>query len=159
MLDTGPVATTTIDGTDFQIMRIDAVKQFHIARRLAPAMAAILPALGIFDKIKSLGSEDGESGPMVYKEGAFREIIGELPAIARVFADMTDSDAEYVINAALDVCYRKQATGWARVRSGGVTMLADLTMPTIMQLVFAAIKGNMESYFPTGQPKVSAAGL
>jgi hypothetical protein len=157
----GPVGLVTIGDTEYQIHAISAMKQFHIARRLAPVIARLFPLLNISGALGAM-FEDGEEGlPALTTERRqeiFRDIIAGLPDLAESFAHLSDEDSEYIINACLDACWRKQDTGWARVRSQGVMMFNDIKLPAMMKLAFEAIRKNMGGFFEQDQLTASATG-
>lgn len=156
------IATVPIGDEEFQIAGIDAIKQFHIVRRLGPGIITLVPLLELIPQFVGLLTEetpslDEEARALMYKK--LREALREaLPSVADAFAHLSDEDANYVINNCLDYTWRKQEKGWAKVRANGQIMFADLTMPTIMRLVFEVVKANLSDVFPTGQPQASAAG-
>jgi hypothetical protein len=150
------VAVRQISGTSYRIGPLDAYKQVHILRRLGPALVAAIPALmELLSADEDMPAEEKAKNAMKKVE----TVLGSLPSLMDAFSRMKDEDAEYVINAALNVCAIQQATGYAMVRANGVLMVQTITMPVMMQLTWLALKENMQGYFPTEEPTASAPPL
>lgn len=135
-----------ISGHNYQIGRLDAFRQFHVARRLAPAIWVLGLAGAKADTFANADAEDSK----------VLGILGEsIVGIANVISAMSNDDAEYVLRTCLSVCTREQTganggtTGWARVQApNGAMMFEDMNNMTVMlQLVFAVIKENLSDFF------------
>lgn len=115
-----------VNGIEYRAGRIDARKQFHIVRRLAPVLSELAPAAG--------------------KPTAGVEVLTPL---ANAIAKLTDSDADYVIFGLLDCVKRKQdaGLGWAAVNTGTQLMFEDIDMPVMLQLAWQALKVNLSGFF------------
>lgn len=126
--------TTTINGITFSFGRLSPMKQFHIARRLAPLLSGAMKAL---KQAKDEGREE---------ESAFSVV---LPSIAEVISRMTDEDSEYVVTTCLSVCKRQtdQKTWAPVVANNGQMMYNDMTLDVMIGLTVAVIKENMGSFF------------
>jgi hypothetical protein len=152
-MQTEALATVTIGDCEYQVYPINAILQFHINRRLLPLAAQ--PIVKLWPTIlRMLGGDVDEKE----KVEVFAQVMASLPDFAKELAALSDEDANYVIFNCLDHCYRKQERGWAKVRSGGVMMFADLDWLTIMRLVIESLKANLSPVFTTGPLKASAAG-
>jgi hypothetical protein len=115
-----------IGGQKYRIGRIDARKQFHVARRLAPLLA-------------------GMSG--LTKGGGFDALVGPLTA---AISGMSDEDVDYVLDACLGVCQRIQPNGQGApviARSGGM-MFEDIDMGQMVQLAVKVIQENLGGFLP-----------
>lgn len=118
-----------IAGHAYRIGTMDAMTQFHIARRLAPAVI-------------TLG--DAFSG-------------NPLP-LADALAQMTDANSEYIINACLAVVERKSGGGngagaatWARLRAqNGRFMFDDIDAMTMISITIAVIKDKLGNFSVEG---------
>jgi len=122
----------TIKGAAYQIRKLNPIQQFHIARRLAPALWALSSATESFALAKP------EEGMLfLYKP------------VAEAFAKMTDEDTEYVLNTCLAAVFRQQGHGWAPVSVKGsqALMFDDIDLPVMMQLAFEVIKENLGNFF------------
>jgi len=141
-----PFATVDIDGTAYQISRLSPKKAFHVARRLAPFLGAILPHIGqLFVK-----EEDGS----VPKAAAFLERGKDVfPAIADVLAKMDDADCDYILDTCLAVVAVRQERGFVAVMSNGVMMFDNIDMKTMLLLAAEVVKLNLADFFPSNQPE------
>jgi hypothetical protein len=142
------VSTTEINGTVYQIGRLTPKKAFHVSRRLAPFLGAILPHLRqLFEK-----DEDGKTPAA----DTFLERGAELlPAIADIIAKMPNEDCDFVIDTCLGVVLVKQERGYAPVMASGVLMFDYIDMKVMMQLTLEVIKVNLADFFPTSPPQGS----
>lgn len=120
----------------YTIERLDARKQFHIVRRLAP----ILAALGEVT-LKTL-SED--------KKLTFAMVAGP---IAMELSRMSNEDTDYILTACLSVCFRLINGQPAPVQAPRTDqlMFPDIDMPTMMKLTIAVIEENMTDFFDIAQ--------
>lgn len=116
-----------VGGHKYRIGRIDARKQFHVARRLAPLLAGM----------SGLGS----------KGAGFAALIGPL---TDALSGMSDEDVDYVLDACLGVCQRIEANGHpAPVMSrSGALMFEDIDMGQMIQLAVKVIQENLGGFFP-----------
>jgi hypothetical protein len=142
----------TVNGKEYQIGRMPALEQLHVARRLMPCLAAL--ANVDTDKVQSLlpqaASETESTNNDQQVDKAFNQVA--LP-IAQALAGMSDDQVNYIIVACLKVCYYKQDTGWARMTNNtGQIMNADLSLPDLLGVTVEVIKENLGGFFPGGLP-------
>ncbi|WP_298165115.1 phage tail assembly chaperone [Novosphingobium sp.] len=106
----------------YRLAKLDAMTQFHIIRRLGGVLAAM---------------RDGAEGGDVFT--VLMHAIGE----------MSDADSEYIIAKCLNGCTRRQDgdAGWAAVFRHGQIMFADISMPDMIQLVWATLQSNLSDFF------------
>lgn len=116
-----------VGGQKYRIGRIDARKQFHVARRLAPLLAGMSGLTG-----KSVG---------------FEAFIGPL---TDALSGMSDEDVDYVLDVCLGVCQRLQLNGQGApvIARGGGLMFEDIDMGQMIQLAVKVIQDNLGSFFP-----------
>ena len=114
-------------GFEYSVSKMDAFKQFHVARKLAPVLAELAP--------------NGEAPDMT----ADSSVIGLANAVAK----LNDVDSEYVIHAALACITRKQASGlgFAKVTNGSSLMFADIDMQAMLHLTWKALQFNFQDFF------------
>jgi hypothetical protein len=125
-----------INGQSYRIGRLDAKKQFHVARRLAPLLA-------------------GLGGALKPEAKGFAELVSP---IAEALAKMSDEDTDYVLDTCLMVVQRQQGEGWQNVMvKGGGLMFQDIDLPTMLRLAVAVIQQNLGSFFPGGPSTLTAA--
>ena len=116
-----------INGQAYRAARLDAFKQFHIARRLAPLHAGLSKAM-----------EGGAMG-----EDAFS------PAIAEAVAGMPDADCDYILQSCLAVVQRRQGDRWASIMAVGGRALQfdDIDMGAMLQIAGQVITENLGGFF------------
>jgi hypothetical protein len=123
----------TINDQIYAIGKIDAVKQFHVARRLAPALVAL-----------------GGAAIVVLKQGGAltdAAAVASIGPLVEVIAGMSDDDSEYVLRACLAVVSRRSGDGWAPVQNAqGGLMFQDVDMSVMLRLTFAVIKDNLGNF-------------
>ncbi|WGS52672.1 hypothetical protein LFL96_31295 [Paraburkholderia sp. D15] len=125
-----------INGTSYRIGRLDAKKQFHVARRLAPLLAGLGSALQ--EKTTAL--------------------VDLVSPIAGALSTMSDVDTDYILDTCLMVVQRQQGDGWqsVMVRDGGL-LFQDIDLPAMLRLAVAVIQQNLGSFFPDGPSTPGAA--
>lgn len=138
-----------IDGQIYLLNRFTggARKQFHVFRRLLPALSSIGPLLALKDSATLLPSDNGEiAEPLLKAVGGLADAIGA----------MSDIDADYVMDTCLDAIQFKTAGGWQRLRaSNGAMMLSSADdLAVQMRLVFEVLMENLGSF---SQPLTLAA--
>jgi len=123
--------TVDVGGFQYRIGRIDARKQFHVARRLAPLLAGLGDAASL--------NGDG-----------FAKFLGP---IADALSHMSDDDVDYVLDACLSVCHRVQPNGQgAQVMTRSGLMFQDIDMGQMIQLAVKVIQSNLGGFFPGAAP-------
>lgn len=121
----------TIKGEEYRIGKLDGFTQFHVARRLAPALWALASATG---------------GKPVKDLDTAKAVLAVAP-VADVIAHMSDADSNYVLNACLNVCKRKQKEGWQVVLGApGRFMFEDIDMPVMVQLTVSVVRLNLSNF-------------
>lgn len=142
--------------------KLNAFKQLHVARRVAPVLLSMGKSLELILGMaaqKKTEAEGLESKPA--KEDISRAdaqaIVAVLP-LAEAFAAMKEEDVDYVINACLSVCELRQGDAWQRVQaSNGRLMFDFIDLPVMMELAMAVIKENLVPFFPSPQGPASKA--
>ncbi|MDP3351812.1 MAG: hypothetical protein Q8S92_22735 [Hydrogenophaga sp.] len=119
-------------GQRYRLTRLDAMRQFHVSRKLAPIVPTLVP---VFLKIaRSEGLEDIASSAVL------------LQPFAEAIAGMNDTDAEYVLGTCLSVVQRQTtATSWAPVWSekAKACMFDDVDMGVMVKLVLEVVKDSL----------------
>lgn len=119
------MAEFEVKGQQYRSGKLDAFKQFHLARRLMPVITAM-------------------SG----KES----LDGTVSAVSTAIAGMSDTDCDYVLNACLAVVQRQQGQSWAKVfddRSKSL-MFDDIDMAGMLSIAQQVIQDNLGSFFQGG---------
>lgn len=117
----------TISGNTYKAGKLDAFKQFHVARRIAP----VLSGLGVFIEVAKV------------------DPLAAVGPVAEAIGKMTDADSEYVIYTCLGVVQRKQPgvnLGWGPVTSSGGMMYDDIDMAVMLQLVWHVLQVNLAGF-------------
>lgn len=114
-----------LDGHVYRIGRMDALTQFHVARRLGPVIASLAEG------------------------GADFSILDVMAGATQVIAKMSDEDVNYIINRCLLVVARVvEGSRPAPVMRGNQFMFNDITMPQMVRLAVEVIKENLGPFFP-----------
>lgn len=110
-----------IDGQSYMLGQLDAMKQFHVTRRIAPVLAKL-------------------------REGGDHDIMSVL---IMAIGELSDVDSEYVVQTCLAGCRRKQAgdAGWAMIYRHGQLLFQDITMPAMLRLTWATLQANLADFF------------
>lgn len=119
--------TIEVDGHSYRIGRMGARDQFHVVRRLGPAIMGFLAS--------------GAAGSGL--AGAIGPIVDHL-------SRMSDEDSDYVLDHCLNVVQRMQPNNeWARVRApNGALMFNDIELPQLINLTRAVLTENLRGFFP-----------
>lgn len=145
----------TVGDHDYRIGKLDARKQFHLARRLAPVfgrIAANAKASGISETITEKKEDDSVKETLAAASKFFDLIVGP---VADSLAKMTDEEADYILFTCMGVVDRKEGSdSWAKVKATGQDklMYQDIELQDLVQLTVATIQENLGSFFfVTGQ--------
>ncbi|WP_144156557.1 phage tail assembly chaperone [Paraburkholderia sp. BCC1885] len=123
--------TVEVNGQSYRIGKMPAREQFHVVRRLGPAIMGFL-ASGVKG-----GSVAGAIGP----------IIDHL-------SKMSDEDSDYVLDHCLSVVHRAQGNDWVKVRApNGALMFNDIELPQLINLTRAVLTENLRGFFPAAAPE------
>lgn len=141
---------TTVRGKTYRVKRLDAMRQLHVSRRLAPLLAGLAPALPALAVAK---------GPA--------ESVAAIKPFADAFAQLPDADAEYIVATCLSVVSRDaQGDGktWGPLYVNGTNCAEDLGLDTLLPLVVFVVKASLGPFIadfltsaPGGEVAASAA--
>lgn len=122
----------TIGDKNFTAGKLDAFKQLHVSRRIAPIIPTLVP---IFVKIA--------------KDGAMKDLAG-LAELLVPFADglagLSDETSEYVISTCLSVVKRQaQGGNWTPVWSqqAKACMFDDMDLGDLIQISIKVIQDSL----------------
>lgn len=129
--------TPPIKGHIYNIGKLDALKQFHVSRRIAPVLAS----MGI--TLTALRQGSAKFTP--------EDFAVSLAPVAEVMSNMNDDTVEYVIATCLAVVQRKQGdvagkASWAPVATGAQVMFADIDMLVMLRLIVAVLQENLADF-------------
>jgi hypothetical protein len=121
-----------LSGNTYRAGKMDAFKQFHVSRKIAPIVPTLIPIFVRLSKDKKL-TED---------LGAFSELLGPF---AEGLAGMSDADSEYIIATCLAVVSRESNGNWAAVWNKGANscMFDDMDLGVMMQIVIKVVQDSL----------------
>ena len=140
-----------INGIEYVTGTLSAREQLHVARKLAPFLAHVFPALLRLSQ-QERPAEEGDTvdlAPLIMDAAA-------IP-IADVLCKMEEADVDYVVDKCLSVCQRKQKSNWAKVMINGQFAFADMKLKVLLELTAEVVKENLGDFFPTSQPGSATA--
>lgn len=114
--------------------KLSAMEQFHVTRRLGPALIIC----GVTVKMMMEGMEV-----------TLTDWLGVAGPVMEVVSKMSDADVEYVIFTCLRACERAQGTsGWAPVVApdGKQLMFADMDQMEMIRLTVEVLRSNLENF-------------
>lgn len=133
-----------INGQVYSIGKLDAMTQFHVARRLAPVFAALTSAI-MGAKIPKM--PEGLSPEDLKKAVEEAQFLAIAEPIMKVMATMPDADVNYVLNTCLGVVTRQVGNSQAPVMIDGALMFQDIDMQLMLRLVSDVLRSNLSSFF------------
>lgn len=150
------------NGQAYRAGKLDAKKQFHVSRRLAPFLVDAISGLDQEDLLAMVEGAQaaGQKDQSNAKKPKAKESDGLawLAPLASTLADMPDEPLDYILNACLAVTARKQVGGgWAKVQGPGGLMFEDIDMAGMLTITFNVLKHNLSGFFvglPQGLPGV-----
>lgn len=159
----------TIGEHTYRTGKLDATKQFHVARRLAPVIFSLGKSISEVKELAGLtkraeevaeavaqvdvaAATEAKAKEIAKDESSLGSLVQAFKPMADVIAKMSDEEVDYITGACLGVCERQQPGGWAKVRHiNGRMMFEDMDMPTMLQLTITVIKENIGNFFPDPQ--------
>lgn len=125
----------TINGINYRAGSLDAFKQFHLSRKIAPIVPTVIP---VFLKLSQQGNLSGD----------LTGVAEVLEPFANGIADMDDETAEYIIHVCLSVVQRQNGPMWTNVwnASNNVCMFDDMDLSVILKIVFRVIQDNLAPF-------------
>lgn len=132
-----------LKGHQYQSGKLDAFKQFHVARRLAPLLSGVGAALKGNGEQPKQG--DGEAAAAAQKA----DFSDFLEPMADALAHMPDADCDYILFTCLAVVQRQQGNGWAKVLAQGSRslMFDDIDMGEMIGITMKVIQENIGGFF------------
>lgn len=125
-----------VNGTTYIIGRLDAFKQLHVARKIAP----IITTLGA-TALKM-------SSPTAASEGDMGMAL-MAPAM-EVVSRMEEVDVNYVVQTCLGVVMRLSGDDQrpAKVMQGSNLMFQDIDLTLMIRLTVEVVRENLSAFFP-----------
>lgn len=132
-----------IGDREFKVSKINAMKQYHIVRRVAPILSELLPIMK--DLAKSAGKEMTQDEQL---DQAAKFVGPVMNGLSR----LSDKDSEFVLYNLLSAVEIKQAEGnWARIVVNDSLMFDNLSLPVMLQAAGRAFMFNMTGFFAEHQ--------
>lgn len=126
------MAEFTVKGIDYRTEKMEARRQFHVARRLA----------GLLGEVPTTMASGGD--------------MAAAAPLMKALSSMPDAELDYVINACLNVVRRKQGDVWAPVvASNGAIMFVDIadSLPAMISLVAPVLRENIQGFLSEPPPE------
>lgn len=124
-----------VNGITYRASKLDAMKQFHIVRRLAPILAEI--------------------------SSAFKgETMEALSSMADALARLDDKDANMILFGLLNAVERKElhGVGYSKITTANETLMyQDIDLPAMLQIAYKSGVYNFQDFFQK-LPSISVAG-
>jgi len=122
-----------INNQKYRIGKLNALQQFHITRRLMPALAAV--------GLSYASLKDAANG------GGTGSIMEAVEKASEVLAKMSDEDSNYVIFTCLGAVTRLSGSGYAKISQGQALAFEDIDMMAMIRLVVEVVRLNLQGFF------------
>ncbi len=131
-----------IAGQQYRSGKMDAFRQFHVSRRLAPVLSGL-----------AASAAAGAGGDSDHEFAAF------LQPLVNGIASMSDADCDYVLHACLGVVKRQQGNAWAPIfiTQGNSLMFDDIDLAVMLQIASRVIQDNFGNFIQGAVSKVQEA--
>lgn len=124
---------------DYRMDKLNAIQQFHVSRKIAPLIPALIP---VFLQI----AKKGEKGlGSLANEESLAQIGPLLQPFADSIASLPDATVDYLIDTCLSVVRRNREGNWAPVWSSQhkTLMFDDMDLGALMPLIVRVITENL----------------
>lgn len=131
-----------INGKQYRSGKLDAFKQFHVARRLAPLLS------GVSSAVKTEGATPAAEGETT-APAPKRDFADFLEPMADAIAHMPDADCDYILFTCLGAVQRQEGTSWAKLVAPGnrSLMFDDIDMGVMINITLKVIQDNLGNFF------------
>ena len=131
------MAEFSVNGQNYRSAKIDAMRQFHLSRKLAPIIPTLIPVF-----LQLAESRKGSDKPL---SDDLSSLSGLLEPFAEGIASMSDEHAEYILGTCMSVVQRQQGTTWMAVWNNGqkVCMFDDIDAGSMIQIGFQVIRESL----------------
>ncbi|MDF3936660.1 phage tail assembly chaperone [Pseudomonas citronellolis] len=146
------MAEFNVAGQTYRTAKIDAMRQFHLSRKIAPVIPALIP---VFAKL----AESQKAAGVKPLSGDLAGMAAMFEPFAEAIAAMSDESAEYVMGTCLSVVQRQQGTTWAPVwnERQKVLMFDDIDSGVMLQLAAFVVRESLGPFL-AGLLSTSAQG-
>ena len=121
----------------YRIGKLDAFKQFHLSRKVAPIIPTLIPVfLKLRESRKDAPEAAGNEDAAAPLSGDLSALVGVMTPFTEGIASMPDEAAEFILSTCLSVIQRKQGGTWSPVWSGqqNTCMFDDIDLGMMMKL-------------------------
>ena len=127
-----------LKGVSYRVDQLNARTQFHLTRKLAPVIPALIP---LFAAAKNGGFEKA------FADGDVAELSKAAEPLADALANMPDEHADYVLNVCMSAISRRlDQGGWTRIWANGVSMDDDMGLDIILSLAVRVLRENLGGF-------------
>ena len=152
--------TTTINGTTYRIGKMDTLSQFHVGRKLAPLMVALLEgfknnrpkAVATFPETGNGHQPPEEVAEDPEASDRFLALLSESDFLTAL-ASMSVEDSEFCIKSCLKVVQVQQGSLYSSLMTKSGVFCFEVDLSTMLSLTFQVLQENIGSFFTIGQPK------
>lgn len=128
-----------INGKKFKLSKINALKQFHIVRKIGPILTELLPALQELQKSDIQKLSENEN---------LESLSKFVTPIMNGLSKLSDAEADKVLYGLLSSVEVQQPAGnWSRVSTDTMLMMQDMELPILLQIAGRAFMFNLSGFF------------
>ncbi|MFA9439402.1 phage tail assembly chaperone [Uliginosibacterium sp. sgz301328] len=120
----------------YRLGKLSAIQQFHLTRKIAPVVPAMVPVFLRLANSKTPLLDDPDS------------LTALLAPFADAMAKMPDEDANYLLGTCLSVVARKQGDAWKSVwdTTHGTILFDDIDLSQMMPIVIRVLRENLGNF-------------
>lgn len=123
---------------DFKLSKINAMKQFHVVRRIGPILSEMIPAMQEITSKKQENLSEEEKLEMAAKFAG---------PIMNGLSRLSDKDSEFVLYTLLASVEIKQEGNYARLVVNDALMFDNLGLSLLLQVAGKAFMFNLSGFF------------
>lgn len=121
-----------------KVSKINAMKQYHIVRRIAPILSEMIPMMKDIAKTSKQQMTEDEQ-----LEQSAKFITPIMDGLAK----LSDKDSEFVLYNLLSAVEINQGGVWSRIVVNDNLMFQNLELPVLLQAAGRAFMFNMQGFF------------
>lgn len=132
------MAEFSVNGQNYRSAKIDAMRQFHLSRKLAPIIPTLIPVF-----LQLAETRKASDKPLSGEDMSSLSVL--LEPFAEGIASISDEHAEYILGTCMSVVQRQQGTTWMSVWNSGqkVCMFDDIDAGSMIQIGFQVIRESL----------------
>lgn len=120
-----------INGVQYRADRLDAFKQLHVSRKIAPMVPKLIP---VFVTLQN--NVDGDMAALVTAAGPLSEALAAMP----------EADVDYVVKTCLAAVKRNQNGAWSPMVVNGTLMFSDFGLDAMLPVVARVLRENLGNF-------------